>query len=490
MIDKNNIFESKFINELSKSTVYRELSKYSIEITEKQLKEEEPKEDSFIKQALFLDVVQSERGKKTSEHVDYKLSPYGNKFRKMINGLKNNEFLKMLSKIRRNKSRIATFEIYEILRQEHPNNKIFQADDFKKQFKLKFSKRFSEWLRDQVSKSILKPFEFEHMQEKVDNIEGILKDELRVILEDLSKQPENKYYIIHEDVRLAIQTLKRFVKEKDVDLVDNDAYLMKCLRTIIKDPRENLQSIYVVSREGLIVSSIHDDDISDMQVAAMSAIVLSTSERLLMEKQLKYYKYTLLECENQFIVFMPVGYDFMLTAVVKKNEDEPDMDNFGKIQSIMTQENTKIEIVVDEEPFALEKFVTTLPMYTELPNIQTVAMMRIFASIMKRIAETFNDNAIRIILHAEGGVCEIYEIHKFSDFDPIVVLLTNDNENAIENAKKTLHSKENRWKDQSMKTITKEPNPYKQHLNNILSYEERMNKLEEYLNWMYLSVVQ
>lgn len=79
---------------------------------------------------------------------------------------------------------------------------------------------------------------------------------------------------------------------------------------------EGLGSAALVSREGLIVSAVLEEGISDMHIAAMSAIILSTCERVLMELK----KGTLDICiiqgsEGKFLV-MQCGEDYIIVGVL------------------------------------------------------------------------------------------------------------------------------------------------------------------------------
>ena len=57
--------------------------------------------------------------------------------------------------------------------------------------------------------------------------------------------------------------------------MEEEAQLNYLLREL-KQKIEGMESAALVSREGLIVSAVLDDTISDMHIAAMSAIILST----------------------------------------------------------------------------------------------------------------------------------------------------------------------------------------------------------------------
>ncbi len=82
---------------------------------------------------------------------------------------------------------------------------------------------------------------------------------------------------------------------------------------------DGLDSTALVSREGLIVSAVLEEGISDMHIAAMSAIILSTCERVLMELK----KGTLDICiiqgsEGKFLV-MQCGEDYIIVGVLDAN---------------------------------------------------------------------------------------------------------------------------------------------------------------------------
>ncbi len=94
------------------------------------------------------------------------------------------------------------------------------------------------------------------------------------------------------------------------------------LKTLMNDI-EGVQSVALVSREGLIINSILDDSVSPMHIAAMSAIILSTCERVLLELMKGELDICIIQgSEGKFIV-MECGEDFILVGVL---EDEARMD--------------------------------------------------------------------------------------------------------------------------------------------------------------------
>lgn len=79
---------------------------------------------------------------------------------------------------------------------------------------------------------------------------------------------------------------------------------------------EGMQSAAVVSREGLIISAILDKGISEMHIAAMSAILLSTCERVLMELKKGELDICIIQgSEGKFIV-MGAGENYIIVGVL------------------------------------------------------------------------------------------------------------------------------------------------------------------------------
>lgn len=82
---------------------------------------------------------------------------------------------------------------------------------------------------------------------------------------------------------------------------------------------EGIQSAALISREGLIVSAILEEGISDMHIAAMSAIILSTCERVLMELKKGELDICIIQgSEGKFIV-MGCGMDYIIVGVLDED---------------------------------------------------------------------------------------------------------------------------------------------------------------------------
>ena len=82
---------------------------------------------------------------------------------------------------------------------------------------------------------------------------------------------------------------------------------------------EGLESTALVSREGLIVSAVLEEGISDMHIAAMSAIILSTCERVLMELRKGELDICIIQgSEGKFLV-MQCGADYIIVGVLDED---------------------------------------------------------------------------------------------------------------------------------------------------------------------------
>ena len=82
---------------------------------------------------------------------------------------------------------------------------------------------------------------------------------------------------------------------------------------------EGCESAALVSREGLIVSAVLNTDLSEMHIAAMSAIILSTCERVLMELKKGELDISIIQgTEGKFLI-MGCGDDYIIAAVLDEN---------------------------------------------------------------------------------------------------------------------------------------------------------------------------
>ena len=82
---------------------------------------------------------------------------------------------------------------------------------------------------------------------------------------------------------------------------------------------EGCESAALVSREGLIVSSVLSEELSEMHIAAMSAIILSTCERVLMELKKGELDISIIQgTEGKFLI-MGCGEDYIIAAILDED---------------------------------------------------------------------------------------------------------------------------------------------------------------------------
>ncbi|MBD3351949.1 MAG: hypothetical protein GF364_10735 [Candidatus Lokiarchaeota archaeon] len=98
----------------------------------------------------------------------------------------------------------------------------------------------------------------------------------------------------------------------------SDEQLNFILKTMMTEV-EGAENVALVSKEGLIVNSILDEDVSPMHIAAMSAIILSTCEKALMEFKKGELDVCIIQgYEGKFII-MECGEDFILVCVLSED---------------------------------------------------------------------------------------------------------------------------------------------------------------------------
>ncbi|MHA1520215.1 MAG: roadblock/LC7 domain-containing protein [Promethearchaeota archaeon] len=100
--------------------------------------------------------------------------------------------------------------------------------------------------------------------------------------------------------------------------MEEEAQLNYLLRELMQKI-DGLDSTALVSREGLIVSAVLEENISDMHIAAMSAIILSTCERVLMELKKGSLDICIIQgSEGKFLV-MQCGEDYIIVGVLDED---------------------------------------------------------------------------------------------------------------------------------------------------------------------------
>ena len=103
---------------------------------------------------------------------------------------------------------------------------------------------------------------------------------------------------------------------------DEDAQLNFLLRQLMQNI-EGLQSTALVTREGLVVSAVIEETVSEMHIAAMSAIILSTCERVLMELKKGDLDICIIQGTDGKFLVMDCGSDYIIVAVLS---DDARMD--------------------------------------------------------------------------------------------------------------------------------------------------------------------
>ncbi|GAB4319258.1 MAG: hypothetical protein Kow0069_22770 [Promethearchaeota archaeon] len=98
----------------------------------------------------------------------------------------------------------------------------------------------------------------------------------------------------------------------------SDAQLKYLLKSFTNKV-EGVESAAIVSREGLIVSAILAPGANEMHIAAMSAIMLSTCERILVELAKGELDVTIVQGTSGKFLIMEAGADYILVAVLSEN---------------------------------------------------------------------------------------------------------------------------------------------------------------------------
>ena len=87
----------------------------------------------------------------------------------------------------------------------------------------------------------------------------------------------------------------------------------------LKGKIDGLSSCGIVAREGLIVASILDEGISEMHIAAMSAIILTTCERVLVELKRGELDICVVQGSDGKFIVMECGDENILTGVFEED---------------------------------------------------------------------------------------------------------------------------------------------------------------------------
>ncbi len=104
---------------------------------------------------------------------------------------------------------------------------------------------------------------------------------------------------------------------------------------------DGVESAAIVSREGLIVSAILGEGQNEMHIAAMSAIMLSTCERILVELSKGELDVTIVQGTQGKFLIMEAGQDYILVSVLA---EDARMDKaFTEMRQIARQISEMVE---------------------------------------------------------------------------------------------------------------------------------------------------
>ena len=102
----------------------------------------------------------------------------------------------------------------------------------------------------------------------------------------------------------------------------SDAQMNFLLKSLMQKV-DGIQSAAIVSREGLTVTSILDSNVQAMHIAAMSAIIMSTCERILVELNKGELDVCIIQGSAGKFVVMEAGQDYIIVTVLR---DDARMD--------------------------------------------------------------------------------------------------------------------------------------------------------------------
>jgi predicted regulator of Ras-like GTPase activity (Roadblock/LC7/MglB family) len=145
-----------------------------------------------------------------------------------------------------------------------------------------------------------------------------------VVLLPEGKNPSRNYcskwkkYVHGDDTCNDFEELPRSTSRfSDIDLfsVEQWDYVLKTLMNEV----EGIESAAIVSKEGLIVHSIIDENVSSIHIAAMSAIILSVSERVLLEFKKGELDVCIIQGTKGKYVCMGLGEDYVLVCILSED---------------------------------------------------------------------------------------------------------------------------------------------------------------------------
>lgn len=92
---------------------------------------------------------------------------------------------------------------------------------------------------------------------------------------------------------------------------------LQYLLSNLMDSVDGIRSSALISTEGLIVQSILEENISELKIAAMSATILSTCERVLLELKQGELDICTIQGEQGNFIIMSAGESLILVSVLE-----------------------------------------------------------------------------------------------------------------------------------------------------------------------------
>lgn len=92
---------------------------------------------------------------------------------------------------------------------------------------------------------------------------------------------------------------------------------LQYLLTSLMDVIDGIRSCALISTEGLIVQSILEEEVSELKIAAMSATILSTCERVLLELKQGILDVCIIQGNEGNFVVMNAGESLILVGVLE-----------------------------------------------------------------------------------------------------------------------------------------------------------------------------
>lgn len=124
---------------------------------------------------------------------------------------------------------------------------------------------------------------------------------------------------IHDLILDRAKVEKQTPKKETVPMSETN---LKILLTLIQNLR-GVNSVALISREGLVVSSVFPSDTNPMHMAAMGAIMLSTNERVALETKIGEVKISFTGCTEGVYMYLDCGPDYIMNILYDQPKNLP-----------------------------------------------------------------------------------------------------------------------------------------------------------------------